>query len=228
MHKLLRDTQGQAVAEFGLSLLILLPLLLWMLRLGEIMHVKQTAIESARFAAWERAYGRDPADINSLVKKKIAGATIFTRDGAMRAHVETRSGSSKSHMRTLAAGIGRSMPKALGLRFDNFYRTRVQVSGRLLRGVSYTLTENYALVSDPWHLIDQDNNHRIESSDLEETVNRIYFYPVFSARVKQVLDFAGRLQNHWIVRTLVRWSGQELDIDPRGHAKLDEVPKPAR
>jgi hypothetical protein len=231
LERMWRDRCGQAAAEFGLALLILLPLIYGMLRFGELLHEKHKTIECARFAAWEKAYGRRDADIDNRIRSIMREASLFSPHADVNVRIVPRHESTEDDLRTLSLGfsgpfIGDKMPKELDLKSNNHYVYTVSVRDRLTLGMNITLRSHCSLIANPWHLTDRNGRNGVDNLDLEDAVYGIYMWPVFNNEIETILNLSRRFQDNGFVRTLVWLTGQSLDIDPRGHPDLGAVPRP--
>lgn len=230
-RKLFHHDAGQAAAEFGLALMVLLPLVLWMLRLGELLNMKHHILGAANLAVWESIHGRKETDIKKMVESELKAGILFSDRSRVKIETTLKVESSKSDFAIVSKS---GVPPTLlsdhtDACYENYYLSRIKVNGTLPLGFKYSLTEKYAVLGDPWNLADQNGDGQIADDDLAETVNEIYFWlpgvgPVISKSIKKVLDVSRDIQDNSFVRTLVRMAGQDLDIDPRGHPSLNQVP----
>ena len=232
IRKIYQHEAGQAVAEFGLALLILLPLIFWMLRLGTLFNLKHKAIESARLAVWERAHGADEQAITELITRNIKSGALFTNPSNLEVGLSLTQKPSQHEIKSMA-----DLPRGLGLGADNYYVSEVTVQGDLLLGVKFSANGKYAMLADPWNLTDRDRNRRIDDDDLKDAVKGIFLWfpgigPATSGAIGTFLDtfegFQEEIRSFPLVGTILRAAGVDLDIDPRGHPRLDAVPKPSQ
>lgn len=230
IKNVIQENKGQAVAEFGLSLLILLPLIFWILNFAELLNVRHKITEMTRFSAWEKAYGRTDHDIEERVKNTLNHSSLFSSSNNS-VTIKRKIKSTQHDFYTLSLGhnnspIGRRMIYSLGLNEDNHYIYTVECDEKLPFEHHVTLSGHYSIISDSWHLTDKSSNNKIDNKDLEYHVYRIFFWPLFNLEIKKFLDIFDKFQyNRW-VQELVNLVGQKLDINPRGHPTLDHVPSP--
>lgn len=228
MHiQLFSEDKGQAVAEFCIALLVLLPLVFWILRFTDFLNERTKGIEMSRYAVWEAAYGRESSDIRERVIEILKSSSFFTSRNSMTVEVNPKTESTRKDILSLSYGFGHTMPQDLDLKDQNYFTCSIHVKDNLIFGLPVSTTSRYGLISNPWHLTDRNQNGSLDDKDLELAVNGIYFWPVFNDQIRQVLDLSQRIQSNWAVQWLVSITGQSLDIDPRGHPKLDSVPMPA-
>lgn len=228
LRKLLNNNRGQAVAELGLALMILLPLIFWMLRLGDLLNMKHQMIEAARFAVWEKTHGRPDSEIKRMIETDIKSGTLFY-GSALQVNTALGVESSKNDFTVFSVA---DAPAALGLRYDNYFLSRIEARGKTPFGFDYTVTENYAMLGDSWNLTDRDGDQKVTDKDLQASVKGLYFWAPWignysTAGLNTILDKLDDIQNNSIVKFLASWSGQQLDLDPRGHPRLDQVPPPS-
>lgn len=225
------DEAGQAVAEFCLALLVLLPLVFWMFRLGALMNLKHEALECARLAAWEKAYGRDEHAIEKMIKDDLQNSAMLIAPAQIKIKSGVSTASSRDDLVSLL-----DVPDGLKLNRDGYHLSEVRVQGKLLLGIDFELSDKSMLLADPWNLTDRNGNRRIDDEDLADAVDGIYFWmpgigKTTSGAIRTFLDSFESLQNTIeglpLVGWLLRLSGHELDIDPRGHPRLDHVPQPS-
>ena len=155
-------------------------------------------------------------------------ASLFSPQSDVSVNVNINSKTTKNDFlsfRSLPA-VG-NMPNSLGLEQKNHYISRITLNDKLSLGINYSLTSQCGLISDPWHLTDRDNDGNIDNDDLAKAIKGIYFWPG-SPIINRLLDITSWLQNNWFIQLMVSWSGQSLDIDPRGHPNLKQVPKPEK
>lgn len=231
LKKIYENQAGQAVVEFAIALMVLLPLTFWMLRLGTLLNVRHKAIESARMVVWERAYGRSEAATKQLVESTVKNGSLFSRPSDIKLTTAMHRESSRSDYRVML-----DVPDGLGLKFDNYYVGDIRVNGNLPLGVNFSMRERFVMLADPWNLHDRNGNRKIDNDDLTRAVNGIFFWvpgvgSVTSGAINTFLNGAAKLQstirNLPIVGFLLRFAGVEIDIDPRGHPKLEAVPRPS-
>lgn len=228
VRKLYKENAGAAAAEFAFSLLILVPLLLWTIRLGELLNVHHTSLEAARTAAWERAYGGREADIKTLVENTVKKGAIFSNQSNINITTTFSRESSQDDYNIVSFS---GVPERLGLLYQNYHKVRVVIEGQLPMGIDYSLQKSHILLTDPWNLTDQNNDRRITSEeDLEPVVYKLYFYDpisggVASDLVNWGLDFFDSIEG--FLGPILWLTGNELDIDPRGHPTLEHVPQPS-
>lgn len=226
LRKIYQHEAGQAVAEFGLALLILLPLVFWMLRLGTLLNLKHEALEFARLAVWEKAYGQNEKAIDELIRSEIKNAALFSNPASLQVSVIRRRESSRGEFRAMM-----NIPQRLDLTHDNYYISEVVISGDLLLGTKFSVNGKYAMLADSWNLTDRNHNRRVDDRDLQESLDGIYFWPVPSAVVKTVLRTSRQLQhtirNLPLVGLLLQFIDVEIDIEPGGHPRLNAVPTPS-
>jgi hypothetical protein len=231
-RKLLHHDAGQAAAEFGLALMVLLPLMLWMLRLGEVLNMKHRMLGAANLAVWERAYGRKETDIKKMVEADLKANILFSDRSRVKIETTLKVESSKRDFKSVSwSGVPPTLlSNHTDACYDNYYLSRIQVNGTLPLGFKYSLAEKHAMLGDPWNLADQNGDRQITNYDLAETVNRIYFWFPGAGRVttpviNTILNTGNRILNNGVVRILLRLAGQEPGtIDPRGHPRLNQVP----
>lgn len=223
VKKLYNHEAGQAVAEFGLALLILLPLTFWMLRLGSLLTLNHKVIESARLAVWEKAYGRDEKTIMPMVEADIKNSALFAdADQLQISTVWSKEAVNSSAM------LG--MSERLGLKQDRYYVSQIKVKGDLLLGVNFSLTGRNAMLVDPWNLTDRDDDQQIDDDDLEEAVDKIFFWMpgiggMITSKISAFLTTTSTLNTIFSFPAFLL--GGTCDIDPSGHPKLDAVPQPS-
>jgi hypothetical protein len=231
LKKIYQHQTGQAVAEFGIALLVLLTLIFWMLRLGTLLNLRHKAVESARLVVWEKAYGRDENGITQLVESTIRNGALFSPPSDFEINARISRESSRNDYQALL-----DVPDGLGLKHDNFYVGDIRVTGDLLFGTDFSLRERFVMLADPWNLNDRNGDRRVDDDDLAHAVNGIYFWipgagPLTSGAIGSFLNGFSSLQrsirNLPLVGFLLRFAGIEIDIDPRGHPTLEAVPKPS-
>lgn len=223
IKKLFNHEAGQAVAEFGLALLILLPLTFWMLRLGSLLNLNHKITESARFAVWEKAYGRDEKTIMPMVEADIKNSVLFTDADQLQISTAWNKESVK-----FSAMLG--MPARLGLKQDRYYVSQIKVQGDLLLGVNFSLNGRNAMLVDPWNLTDRDNDQQVDDDDLEDAVDKLFFWMpgiggIITSKINVFRTTTSTLNTIFHFPALLL--GGRCDIDPSGHPKLDAVPQPS-
>lgn len=231
MRKYFDDETGQAVAEFCLALLVLLPLVFWMFRLGAMMNLKHEALECARLATWEKVYGREKHAIKKMITNDLQNSARLIAPQKLESQSGVRAASSRDDFASFV-----DVPDGLQLNREGYYHGSVRVQGDLLLGVKFELNGKYTMLADPWNLTDRNGNRRIDDEDLAEAVDGIYFWmpgigKTTSGAIRNFLDsFEGlqkSIRNLPLIGWLLRLSGHELDIDPRGQPRLDIVPQPS-
>lgn len=230
-RKYFDDETGQAVAEFCMALLVLLPLVFWTFRLGALLHLKHETIANGRFATWEKAYGRDEHAIDKMIQNDLQNNAMLIAPAQIKVKSGVSAASSRDDLVALL-----DVPDGLKLNRDGYQLSEVRVRGKLLLGIDFELSDKSILLADPWNLTDRNNNRRIDDEDLADAVDGIYFWvpgigKTTSGAIRAFWDsFEGlqrKIRNLPLVGWLLRLSGHELDIDPRGHPRLDVVPQPS-
>lgn len=228
IRRLYYTENGQAAAEFCIALLVLVPLIFWMLRLGDLLNAKHKTIETVRLASWEKAYGRKETEIADLMSTIIEEGALFSNPASYQINTSFSTESSKSDLNWLSYVCG--WPDWLELSYDNYYQSQITIQGKLPFGLDFTLNENYALLGDPWNLSDQNNDGQIQNEDLETSVNRMYLWmPVVDPNgleaVNRIINIAEDVINSSPVRVLAWIFGSDLDVRPKGHPNLREIPE---
>jgi hypothetical protein len=225
LKRLIWESEGQAAAEFGLALLVLLPLVFWTLRFTDLMNERMEVIQAARYVVWERAYGRSESDIQAHAAGFLKEASIFSGGSHVSLQVRVNPPrSTRDDMWSLALPV----PEALGLQRNNYYTCSVTMRDQLFNGLNISSTARYGLIADPWHLTDRNRNGSIDNDDLEKAVYGIWGYPVLD-KLNGILDVSRKIQDSWIIQLLSHIPGIDfsLDIEPRGYPKLESVPMPS-
>lgn len=234
MKKFLKDESGQALVEFALVLFfILLPLVFWMLRFSELIEEKHKLIESVRFATWERAYGRRETDVKNQIKQIMRDASLYTRRSDVTVKFNFTEGSTHNSLKVPSLGfhlneVTHNIPEVMELNQETHFSTEIIVEDKLPFNYNVELRDTYGLVSDSWNLTDYNMDNAIDNEDLREHVNKIIFWPGPSRTIKKILDFSNRLSKSYYVQKLVKWAGQELDVEPRGYQKLECIPEQSK
>lgn len=229
LNKIRQLEEGQAVAELGLALLILLPITFWMLRLGSLLNLKHQTIQFARLAVWEKAYGRDENSIRQMIQKNIKAEALFSDAATITVKTDLTTGSSGGDYKAML-----DLADGMKLQRNGYYFAHIRVNGELPFGGDYSLDGKYAMLTDPWSLTDINKNRRIDDGDLQGRINRIYlWFPVVgratSGPIKEFLDTFESWQRKIRNFPFVSWllGLKNLDIAPRGKAKLNIVPPPS-
>lgn len=223
MKKLYGDSEGQAVAEFSLALLVLLPLVLWMFRFGDLLNLSHKAIEAARLTTWENAYGRSEVSTKELAFETVQSGALFSEPSNLRIKVEVKNESPQENL-----GAMLDFPKTLSLAQENYYTGEIEVKGKLLLGVPYTLNRKAALLADPWNLTDHDGDARLTDKDLKKVLEPTHFWiPYAGSTINSAIRSIVNAANNGIIKNLASWAGQNIDIDPMGNPSLDQVPGPS-
>lgn len=224
MRNIAKHEEGQAVAEFSLALLVLLPLVLWMFRLGDLLNLSHKTIEAARLATWEKAYGRNEVSTRELALQTIESGALFAKSSHLQINVELKNESSRDD---LAAML--DLPQTLRLGQENYFVSEIEVQGKLLLGIPFSLNRKSALLADPWNLTDQNGDARItDKEDLKKVLEPAHFWiPYAGSAVNSAIRTIVNATNSGIIKSLASWAGQDIDIDPMGNPSLDQVPAPS-
>jgi len=225
--KLWAHEYGQAAAEFGLALIVLMPLLFWILRFAELVNEKHKSIEAARYIVWESGYGRSRSDIRMRVNNMFSNASLFSPQGGLTVTPNAATRSTQGDFIFFSNSF-LNVPQALGLRFNNHQRANVIVTDELMFGIPVTIRSQAGLITNPWHLHDRNNNSRLDDGDLKDAVYDLHMYP-FTFLARRVFDVIGWLHNNRLMQWIAWFFGQAPpDVEPRGHTRLDDVPEPNR
>ena len=119
VRKLYYTESGQAAAEFCIALLILLPLIFWMLRLGDLLNTKHKTIETVRLASWDKAYGREETEIADLMSKTIEDGALFSSPASYQVTTSFSTETSESDFTWLSRVC--VWPDWLDFSYDNYY-----------------------------------------------------------------------------------------------------------
>jgi hypothetical protein len=231
MRSMMRD-DGQALAEFGVALLVLVPLLFWILRFADMLTEKHRVIEMSRFAVWEMANGGDASDVEARVQSTLAEASMFSTRSDVSIDVDIGIQSTRTGVVALAVGINGEdtedypVSDGLDLNYNNLYTCRIALRHPFLLGLPTAVSDRSALVSDTWYLTDRTGNGEIKDEDLEKAVYGLYFWPDLSGAIATVLDVSHTIQDSWVCDAIEFLMNIDLDIEPWGHPKLENVPQP--
>ena len=241
IRSVLKD-DGQALAEFGVALLVLVPLLFWILRFADLLTEKHRVIEMSRFAVWEMANGGEVSDVENRVRSALSEASLFSSGSDISVSVNLGIQSTEDDLQTLNRsypvvfiGSGNSMATDLRLNFNNRYTCGITVRNRLI-GLPVSVSGRCGLIGDSWHLIDAGwfgGNGKIDNDDLEFAVYGIWLWPLNDPTLRALLDVSHEIQESEFMKWLSRWpfdmfSTFDLDIEPRGYPKLEFVPRPSQ
>jgi hypothetical protein len=235
------EEEGQALAEFGVALLVLVPLLFWILRFADLLTEKHRVIEMSRSAVWEMANGGEVSDVESRIRSTLSESSLFSSGSDISVDVNIGIQSTEDDLKTLSRsyplyfiGTGNPMATDFGLNFNNRYTCGITVRDRLF-GLPVSVSGRCGLIGDSWHLIDAGwfgGNGKIDNDDLEFAVYGVWLWPLNSPTLRALLDVNHAIQESDFMKVLSRWpfdmySTFDLDIEPRGHPKLEFVPRPS-
>jgi len=219
---IIKDQQGQTLAELAIVLSLLILLLVWCFNFYDIFAIKHKTVEAARYAAWEVAYGRSSGQANGNARNIIDGAQTFLNNPS-GTQANTSNNSSLGSLFYFNS-LGRLRILQLGVSTNNLAQSNTSASYSLTMSPglsSVTLRNRYALIYNSWD-IETVSNGGSSGDDVQNVIANVFY----------IIPGVGTLlQNSFnALNNALRWPaaflGQSFDMNPMGHVRLDIVPPP--